>query len=216
MNQNESEKGRPVAVYDLIEPPWVTTRFIESLWIGPDRFEDFSDGRIHMTLKITPDTPVQTAAKQLRELADLLEQQAPWLGDTFDKVTKDPEKCLLPCPRCDGESVCLNIGPNHWCICEKCKVRWPVGGNLFSCWQYETEADWRRNAEILRQYTPARDETPGLSFEELFRGFQKFMPVPIMPTETSAAAMQQERLIKERGIWPPPDNPDEQQKGPER
>lgn len=61
--------------------------------------------------------------------------------------------CMNPCPLCGGESLLLNLYKEHWVVCEPCRVKWPVGWNLFSCWQEETEDTWNRNAEILKGYT---------------------------------------------------------------
>lgn len=55
------------------------------------------------------------------------------------------------CPLC-GEASWLNVGKTHWCYCKHHKFRWSPGSNLLSSWRDETEADWRANAERLRNF----------------------------------------------------------------
>lgn len=69
------------------------------------------------------------------------------------------------CPHCGGSDQFLNIGRNHWMVCERHGVKWPIGSNLFGCWRSETEDDWKRNAEVLRGYAhvkPIYSNTEGL------------------------------------------------------
>lgn len=60
------------------------------------------------------------------------------------------------CPRCGGCDYFLNIGRAHWMVCERHRLKWPIGENLFRCWRFETEDDWRRNARTLTSYTEVR------------------------------------------------------------
>lgn len=53
------------------------------------------------------------------------------------------------CPICGGCDHFVNIGRTHWMVCERHKLKWNIGENLFRCWRFETEEDWRRNAETL-------------------------------------------------------------------
>ena len=57
------------------------------------------------------------------------------------------------CPICGGCDYFLNIGRSHWMVCEQHKLKWQVGENLFRCWRFETEDDWRRNADTLSGFT---------------------------------------------------------------
>ena len=69
------------------------------------------------------------------------------------------------CPLCGGSDQFLNIGRDHWMVCERHKVKWPIGSNLFGCWRSETEEDWKHNAEVLRAYAqvkPVYSNTEGL------------------------------------------------------
>jgi hypothetical protein len=57
------------------------------------------------------------------------------------------------CPQCGcGFNAYVNIGRSHWFYCEADKIKTLVGSNLFSSWRYETEADWERNYEKLKDY----------------------------------------------------------------
>ena len=70
------------------------------------------------------------------------------------------------CPRCGGGWVCLNVGRNHWAICERDQVCWSLGSNLFSSWRYETEDLWHRNAETLER---CEQVEPWWRHQELWR-----------------------------------------------
>ena len=45
-----------------------------------------------------------------------------------------------------------NLRRDHWMCCDQCKLKWYIGSNLFSTWCDETEEDWRRNFEIIKEY----------------------------------------------------------------
>jgi hypothetical protein len=47
------------------------------------------------------------------------------------------------CPYCGKNDGYVNIGRSHWFKCDEHQTRWLVGSNLFSSWQYETEAEQR-------------------------------------------------------------------------
>lgn len=66
--------------------------------------------------------------------------------------------CLWPCTLCGGETTYVNLGPNYWAICDKCRVCWLAAVNPFSRWREETEEDWQRNVRTLRQYTVVAGE----------------------------------------------------------
>lgn len=77
------------------------------------------------------------------------------------------------CPECHGEPVILNVGKAHVAMCEEHRARWDVGWNLFSNWQYETQADWSKNAALLERcrevkpyYHPTPPPDPGLKHEQ--------------------------------------------------
>lgn len=56
------------------------------------------------------------------------------------------------CPTCHKTNGYVNIGRHHWFICHQHQVRWCEGSNLFSGWREETEEDWRRNWEEIKDY----------------------------------------------------------------
>ena len=61
------------------------------------------------------------------------------------------------CPECGDTDGFMNVGGNHWFICNQHRTKWPPGYNLFSCWHEEDEAEWKANAERLcfyRQVAP--------------------------------------------------------------
>jgi hypothetical protein len=75
-----------------------------------------------------------------------------------------------PAPRCDedfgGCPVCgkvtewLNVGPEHWCICDDDLTKWRIGLNLFSAWREETREQWLANEEKLRGYLEVQPMPP--------------------------------------------------------
>jgi len=57
------------------------------------------------------------------------------------------------CPIPEHENYYLNVGRRHWMVCDKCKITWFIGANLFSSWRQQNKAIWRKNAEIIMEYT---------------------------------------------------------------
>jgi hypothetical protein len=54
------------------------------------------------------------------------------------------------CPQCHSVGNGFrNYGKHNWVTCERCRVGWYVGYNLFSTWKQETKEDWERNGEYL-------------------------------------------------------------------
>ena len=56
------------------------------------------------------------------------------------------------CPVCGQNDGHLNIGRTQVMLCATHRVKWTIGVDVFSSWQDETEADWQRNAETLREF----------------------------------------------------------------
>ena len=56
------------------------------------------------------------------------------------------------CPICRDDGMVLNVHHDHWMVCPTHSVCWPIGSNLFSSWQEETEEDWTRNRKVLESY----------------------------------------------------------------
>jgi len=59
------------------------------------------------------------------------------------------------CPECYAPGVCRNIGRTHIFSCDRCRLRWCGGANVFSAWREESEEKWRENAAILATYQDA-------------------------------------------------------------
>lgn len=55
------------------------------------------------------------------------------------------------CPECGGNDGYLNIGPNHWFICDEHNVAWCAGSNLFSGWQDESEEEHEFNRDKIAE-----------------------------------------------------------------
>ena len=56
------------------------------------------------------------------------------------------------CPDCHAAPSYRNVNRTHVAHCEKCRVKWIIGANLFSCWRGESEADWKANANFLADF----------------------------------------------------------------
>lgn len=80
---------------------------------------------------------------------------------SFPATSKPPrvENYFGGCPECGDCTVVLNVGGNHWFVCERHQTKWCVGYNLFSSWREETQDLWERNAVQLsemREVEPLR------------------------------------------------------------
>ena len=56
------------------------------------------------------------------------------------------------CPHCGQNDGFMNIGREHWFVCNKHKAKWHIGSNLFSGWEDEDEAVWTRNEYRLENF----------------------------------------------------------------
>ena len=45
------------------------------------------------------------------------------------------------CPTCHRNNGYENVGPAHWFVCHRHRVRWCVGSNLFSSWREQTDQE---------------------------------------------------------------------------
>lgn len=69
-------------------------------------------------------------------------------------TNKDTDDFLGACPECkpgSSKQLC-NIYKEHWCYCETHKIKWCIGYNLFSSWQFETQDEWNINELNLKEY----------------------------------------------------------------
>ena len=57
------------------------------------------------------------------------------------------------CPHCGDTDGFINVGRDHWFICDSHKTKWCIGSNLFSSWREEDEATWHQNQFKLAEYT---------------------------------------------------------------
>ena len=86
------------------------------------------------------------------------------MGDVVElrgPVTRDNH--FGACPYCGQSDGYLNDGRNHWFRCDRHKVKWWVGSNLFSSWRDEDEETWRLNRFRLAEYMAVQPETKGKS-----------------------------------------------------
>jgi hypothetical protein len=56
------------------------------------------------------------------------------------------------CPECGQTDGYLNLGRDHWFVCDQHRTKWWIGSNVFSCWRNETQEDWYRAAAKLSQH----------------------------------------------------------------
>ena len=60
------------------------------------------------------------------------------------------------CPNCGGNDGCLNVGRNHWFVCDRHRTKWCAGWNLFSSWRHEPASTHQENAQLLATYEEVR------------------------------------------------------------
>lgn len=70
----------------------------------------------------------------------------------FTQPVKNSPHYFGGCPYCGDNAGYMNVGSNHWCVCDTHKTKWQIGSNLFSGWKNETEEEWKRNAYKLQNY----------------------------------------------------------------
>ena len=56
------------------------------------------------------------------------------------------------CPHCSKTDGYINVGRDHWFVCDQHRTKWWAGSNLFSSWRDETEEEWLRNEYKLENY----------------------------------------------------------------
>ena len=74
------------------------------------------------------------------------------------------------CPDCHAEPAIRNVNRTHVAHCEKCRVKWIIGANLFSSWRDETEADWKDSASLLSGF---REVQPYFASDDGFAAHDK-------------------------------------------
>lgn len=95
-----------------------------------------------------------------KRLGDLVQQhtikdpnskRCPDCGDLVDTLEVQ-ESYFGSCPECGKAAYFINVGRNHYMVCDTDKVYWCIGSNLMSGWRQENEEIWRANAEHLSGY----------------------------------------------------------------
>jgi len=71
---------------------------------------------------------------------------------------------LFPCDVCKGDSLYINVGSTHWCVCERCKLKWCIGSRIFWDWEEESEFVWQRNTQILERFRPVGYDGANLAY----------------------------------------------------
>ena len=72
------------------------------------------------------------------------------------------------CPECGNQDGYTNVGKAHWVFCKAHRTMWCIGWNLFSSWQYETEAEQRLAYDTigLERFTEVKPVYPEPTEEE--------------------------------------------------
>lgn len=70
-----------------------------------------------------------------------------------DTTIKTPPAAVGACPRCGRDDGILNVGADHWGICERHGVKWWIGRNLSPDWQREPARVWLANERKLAGLT---------------------------------------------------------------
>ena len=72
--------------------------------------------------------------------------------DEAEAIVFNDDNYFGHCPISGHENYYLNISRGHWMVCDKCKITWFIGANLFSSWRRENKAIWRANVEKISGY----------------------------------------------------------------
>ena len=67
------------------------------------------------------------------------------------------DNCFGGCPICHKSDGFLSVGPGHWNVCHRHRVKWHVGSRLFSGWREQDEQHRQANRYKLAGY---RDVEP--------------------------------------------------------
>lgn len=64
------------------------------------------------------------------------------------------------CPTCHKTNGFLNVGRDHWFVCDRHRSKWWVGSNLFSCWRDQDEQGRLVNVHKLAGYREVKPWFP--------------------------------------------------------
>jgi len=67
-------------------------------------------------------------------------------------VLFDEDNYFGYCAVLEQQNHCLNICQGHWMVCDKCRIKWFIGANLFSSWRYQNKDIWIANEKKLIKY----------------------------------------------------------------
>ena len=70
----------------------------------------------------------------------------------LERDTESFEDLFGVCPQCRRVDGYLNIDRGHRGYCERHRVTWFIGANLFADWRWEQEDTWRKNHAKLAAY----------------------------------------------------------------
>lgn len=59
---------------------------------------------------------------------------------------------LGQCPKCGNCDGYVNVGKDHWGVCQEHKIKWFIGHDLFDDWKEQTQAQWDEHARELAEY----------------------------------------------------------------
>lgn len=72
--------------------------------------------------------------------------------DTKRKTRIDIDNEFGLCPVCYSTPIFRNVGSVHFACCDRDRVCWSVGSNLFSAWREQSENIWQENERLLLTY----------------------------------------------------------------
>lgn len=102
-------------------------------------------------------------------MADRRSKSTLW-GDRMSARTNSDQFGL--CPVCSDDPEILNVGREHFAICRKHQVYWPVGSNLFSGWRNDEPATWDANKQLLATFTSADEMQTDAS--QVFKAMSRY------------------------------------------
>lgn len=64
------------------------------------------------------------------------------------------------CPTCGQNDGYRNLGRSHWFYCQRHRLRWCAGENLFSSWRGENDEIWNKNWALLEGFKEVKPLYP--------------------------------------------------------
>jgi hypothetical protein len=75
-----------------------------------------------------------------------------WLADLEADLRRHAAALEAVCPHCGTTDGYLNVGSEHWGVCDRDGTRWRIGADRYADWRGETPADWDLNRTYLQGY----------------------------------------------------------------